>query len=267
MLTLTGNQTVSYAVWVDEDRVFKALADPTRRALMDALFRRDGQTLLGLAGRFEMTRVGVAKHLGVLEEAGLVVSRRRGREKLHYLNPVPVRQVHDRWVSKYTATWAAGLLDLKHELEQTMEKVFEIYIRTTPERLWAAIIDPDARARFHFGNRIESDWSPGGRYVVTNPRAEGPLIEGENLEVDPPRRLVQTMRALWDDDSLAAITSRVTWEIEPVEDSCRLVVFHDQLPDDADAQLYGGWPMILSGLKTWLETGEELTTPGSLMFS
>jgi uncharacterized protein YndB with AHSA1/START domain len=254
-------------VGVDEDRVFRALADPTRRALMDALFRRDGQTLLGLAGQFEMTRVGVAKHLGVLEEAGLVVSRRRGREKLHYLNPVPVRQVHDRWVSKYTATWAAGLLDLKYELEQTMEKVFEIYIRTTPERLWAAITDPDARARFHFGNRIESDWSPGGRYVVTNPRAEGPLIEGENLEVDPPRRLVQTMRALWDDDSLAAITSRVTWEIEPVEDSCRLIVLHDQLPEGADAQLYGGWPMILSGLKTWLETGEELTTPGSLMFS
>jgi uncharacterized protein YndB with AHSA1/START domain len=252
---------------VDEDRVFKALADPTRRALLDALFREDGQTLLGLADRFEMTRVGVAKHLGVLEEAGLVVSRRRGREKLHYLNPVPIRQVHDRWVSKYTATWAAGLLDLKHELEETMERVFEIYIRTTPERLWAAITDPDARARFHFGNRIESDWSPGGGYVVTNPRAGGHLIEGENLEVDPPRRLVQTMRALWDDDSLAAITSRVTWEIQPVEDSCRLVVVHDQLPDGADAQLYGGWPMILSGLKTWLETGEELTTPGSLMFS
>ena len=252
---------------VDEDRVFKALADPTRRALLDALFRRDGQTLLGLSGQFDMTRVGVAKHLGVLEDAGLVVSRRRGREKLHYLNPVPVRQAHDRWVSKYTAPWAAGLLDFKHELEQTMEKVFEIYIRTTPERLWAAITDPDVRARFHFGNRIDADWSAGGRYVVTNPMAEGPLVEGENLEVDPPRRLVQTMRALWDDDALAAITSRVSWEIEPVGDSCRLVVVHDQLPDGADAQLYGGWPMILSGLKTWLETGEELTTPGSLMYS
>ena len=148
-----------------------------------------------------------------------------------------------------------------------MEKVFEIYIRTTPEQLWAAITDPAVRARFHFGNRIDSDWTPGSPYIVTNPRADGPLIEGDNLEVDPPHRLVQTMRALWDDNTLAAITSRVSWEIEQIEDSCRLTVIHDQLPDDADAQLYGGWPMILSGLKTWLETGQELTTPGSLLFT
>lgn len=247
--------------------MFKALADPTRRALLDELFRQDGQTLVALTAPFDMTRIGVAKHLGVLEDAGLVVTRRQGREKLHYLNPVPVRQVHDRWVNKYTETWAAGLVDLKAELEQTMEKVFEIYIQTTPERLWTAITDPDVRARYHFGNRIESDWTAGTSYVITNPRANGSLIEGDNLEVDPPRRLVQTMRALWDDDTLAAITSRVTWEIERVEDSCRLTVTHDQLPDGADSQLYGGWPMILSGLKTWLETGDELTTPGSLMFT
>lgn len=245
--------------------MFRALADPTRRALLDALFREDGQTLVALTTPFDMTRIGVAKHLGVLEEAGLVVTRRRGREKLHYLNAVPVRQVHDRWVSKYTEAWAAGLVDLKEELEQTMEKVFEIYIRTTPERLWAAITDPDVRARYHFGNRITSDWTPGSRYVVTNPNAEGSLIEGDNLEVDPPHRLVQTMRALWDDDALGTITSRVTWEISQVEDSCRLTVTHDQLPEGADDQLYGGWPMILSGLKTWLETGQELTTPGSLL--
>ena len=148
-----------------------------------------------------------------------------------------------------------------------MEKVFEIYIRTTPERLWAAITDPDVRARFHFGNRIDSDWSPGSAYVITNPNAPDPLMEGENLEVDPPRRLVQSMLALWGEDVAAYGTTRVTWEIEPVGDSCRLTVVHDQIPADADAQLYGGWPMILSGLKTWLETGEELTTPGSLMYA
>jgi uncharacterized protein YndB with AHSA1/START domain len=249
----------------DDDQVFKALADPTRRALLDALFHEDGQTLLALTEPFAMTRIGVAKHLGVLEGAGLVVTRRSGREKRHYLNPVPVRQVHDRWVSKYTAAWASGLLDLKRELEQPMEKVFEIYIRTTPERLWAAITDPDVRAHFHFGNRVESDWTQGSTYVVTHAGFDGPLVSGENVEVDPPRRLVQTMQAFWD-DSLAAITSRVTWEIEQVADSCRLTLTHDQLPDDADAQLYGGWPMIVSGLKTWLETGQELTTPGSLMY-
>jgi uncharacterized protein YndB with AHSA1/START domain len=251
----------------DMDLVFKALADPTRRALLDDLLRQDGQTLSSLVARFPMTRIGVAKHLGLLEEAGLVVSRRRGREKLHFLNPIPIRLVHDRWVTKYTEPWAAGLVDLKRELELTMEKVFEIYIRTTPERLWAAITDPDTRATFQFGNRIESDWSPGSTYSITNPRADGPLVDGVNLEVDPPRRLVQSFSALWGDDVTSEGTSRVTWEIEPVADSCRLVVTHDQLRDGANAQLYGGWPMILSGLKTWLETGERLTTPGSLMYA
>lgn len=124
----------------------------------------------------------------------------------------------NRWVSKFTERWSAGLVGLKHELETTMEKVFEIY-------------------------------------------------KGVNLEVDPPRRLVQTMIALWGDDVIAEGTSRVTWEIEPVGDSCRLTVTHDQLREGANSQLYGGWPMILSGLKTWLETGRLLTTPGSIMFA
>ena len=255
---------VSYAGRVEP--VFRALADPTRRELLDELYRQDGQALGALAGRFAMTRVAVAKHLRLLEDAGLVVTRRRGREKLHYLNPVPIRLVHDRWVSKYTEAWAAGLVDLKRDLEASMEKVFEIYIRTSPERLWQAIIDPAARARYQFGARIESDWATGSAYLVTRPGAPGPLIEGENLEIDPPRRLVQSYHAVWDDNVAAAGTSRVTWEIEPVGDSCRLTVTHDQLREGADEHLYGGWPMILSGLKTWLETGEELTTPGSLMY-
>src|SRR4051794_38139444 len=122
------------------DEVFKALADPTRRSLLDRLFRQDGQTLSGLEERLPMTRFGVMKHLRVLEEAGLITTRRRGREKLHFLNPVPIRLVHDRWVSKYAEPWAAALSGLKHELEgKTMEKVFEVYIKTTPERLWEAI--------------------------------------------------------------------------------------------------------------------------------
>ncbi len=99
------------------DEVFRALADPTRRALLDALFAQDGQTLGQLESRFAMTRFGVSKHLRVLEAAGLVVTRRRGREKQHFLNPVPIRLVHDRWVSKYAAAWVAGLSDLKTHLE------------------------------------------------------------------------------------------------------------------------------------------------------
>ena len=246
--------------------IFKALADQTRRALLDELFGCDGQTLGALASRFEMTRVAVAKHLRLLEGAGLVVTRRRGREKLHYLNPVPIRLVHDRWVSKYTEAWAAGLVELKRDLEDSVEKIFEIYIRSTPERLWLAITDPDVRARYQFGARVKSDWTSGSRYAVGHDKASRALIEGENLEVDPPHRLVQSYRAVWDDDVAAEPTSRVTWQIDPVGDSCRLTVTHDQLRDDADPHLYGGWPMILSGLKTWLETGQELTTPGSLMY-
>jgi uncharacterized protein YndB with AHSA1/START domain len=256
--------TVTYCRVVDA--VFKALADPTRRTLLDELFREDGQTLSALEARFDITRFGVMKHLRQLEDAGLVVSKRRGREKLHFLNPVPIRLVHDRWVSKYAEPWAAALSGLKTRLEHSMEKVFEIYIRTTPERLWEAITDGEIRSKYQFGNRVSSDWTPGSRFEMSNPRADVLLGEGENLEVDPPRRLVQSMVALWSDDVKREGTSRVTWEIEPVGDSCRLTVTHDQLRDGAHDELYGGWPMILSGLKTWLETGELLTTPGSLMY-
>jgi uncharacterized protein YndB with AHSA1/START domain len=195
-----------------------------------------------------------------------VVTRRRGREKLHFLNPVPIRLIHDRWVSKYTEPWAAGLVSLKEELEEMMEKVFEIYIRTTPELLWEAITNPTIRAKYHFGAGADSSWSPGSKWALVHPGAEGALAEGENLVVDPPLRLVQTMDVMWSEDAEREGTSRVTWEIEQVGDSCRLTVIHDELRDDAPAELYGGWPMVLSGLKTWLETGETLTTPGSLMY-
>ena len=110
-----------------------------------------------------------------------------------------------------------------------MEKVFEIYIRTTPERLWEAITDPAIRAKYHFGAGVQSDWTQGSRYRAGPPGAEGPLAEGENLVVDPPRRLVQTMHALWSEEAEREGTTRVTWEIEPVGDSCRLTVTHDQL--------------------------------------
>ena len=233
------------------DDVFKALADPTRRELLDALDERDGQTLSELEGRFEMTRFGVMKHLRQLEGAGLVVSKRRGREKLHFLNTVPIRLVHDRWVSKYAEPWAAGLSGLKRDLEKeeekTMEKVFEIYIKTTPERLWEAITDAPTRQKYTFG-------AP-------------PPLESSVLEEDPPRKRVEQMLALWSEEVKAEGPSRITWEIEPVGTSCRLTVTHDELKEGANDELYGGWPMILSGLKTLLETGELLDTPGSLMYA
>jgi uncharacterized protein YndB with AHSA1/START domain len=256
---------VTYVRGVDD--VFKALADPIRRSLLDELFREDGQTLTALEARFSITRFGVMKHLKQLEAAGLIVTRRDGRQKLHFLNPVPIRLVHDRWVSKYAEPWVATLSDLKTRLETTMEKIYEIYIKTTPERLWEAITDRDIRTKFQFGMQVNSDWTAGSRVEFSHPGAPGLIGEGEILEIDPPRRLVQTMVALWGDDVKSEGTSRVTWEIEQVADSCRLTLTHDQLRDGANEQLYGGWPMILSGLKTWLETGEVLTTPGSQMYS
>jgi uncharacterized protein YndB with AHSA1/START domain/DNA-binding transcriptional ArsR family regulator len=267
------------------DAVFKALSDPTRRGLLDALFERDGQTLSALEGRLPMTRFAVMKHLRVLEEAGLVTSRRRGREKLHFLNPVPIRLVHDRWVSKYAEPWASTLSGLKTYLEgETMHDVktvswaegtapivdgtavFEVFIKTTPERLWEAITDPEQRKRYSFGVETHSDWTPGSDYKASVPGVVD-IAAGKNIEVRPPRLLVQTFDALWSDDVRAQGTTRVTWEIAPVGTSCRLTVIHDQLPADANAELYGGWPMILSGLKTLLETGEHLDTPGSLMYA
>jgi uncharacterized protein YndB with AHSA1/START domain/DNA-binding transcriptional ArsR family regulator len=248
------------------DDVFKALADPTRRSLLDELFQKDGQSLTQLEERLPMTRFGVMKHLKLLEDAGLVVTRRRGREKLHFLNVIPIRLLHDRWINKYTEPWAAGLTNLKHTLEnRTMEKIYEIYIKTTPERLWHAITDPVARAKYNFGILVTSDWTKGSHFEGKG--GGRTILEGENLEVDPPRRLVQSFRALWGEDVKQEGTSRVTWEIVPINDSCLLKVTHDQLRDGANSQIFGGWPMILSGLKTLLETGDLLTTPGSLMYA
>jgi uncharacterized protein YndB with AHSA1/START domain len=144
--------------------------------------------------------------------------------------------------------------------------VFEIYIKTTPERLWEAITSEQMRKRYSFGVGTVSDWTEGGEYRSAVPGVVE-IASGRNLEVDPPRRLVQSFTALWSEDVEREGESRVTWEIEPVGSSCCLRVTHDQLGEDANNELYGGWPMILSGLKTLLETGEDLDTPGSLRYS
>jgi uncharacterized protein YndB with AHSA1/START domain len=144
--------------------------------------------------------------------------------------------------------------------------VFEIYIKTTPERLWEAITSEEMRARYSFGVGTVSEWTQGSEYKSGVPGVVD-IASGENLEVDPPRRLVQSFNALWSDEVKSEGTTRVTWEIVPVGSSCQLRVTHDQLGDDANSELFGGWPMILSGLKTLLETGEDLDTPGSLRYS
>jgi uncharacterized protein YndB with AHSA1/START domain len=147
-----------------------------------------------------------------------------------------------------------------------MEQVYELYIKTTPELLWHAILDPDIRAKYNFGVRVTSTWSVGAPIDVRTPDGSFLLGTGEVLEVDPPHLLVHTQVARWSPEVEAEGASRVTWDIEAIGDSCRLILTHDQLRDGADREVYGGWPMVLSGLKTWLETGGLLTTPGSVMY-
>jgi uncharacterized protein YndB with AHSA1/START domain len=227
------------------DEVFRALADPTRRSLLDELYKADGQSLTALEQRLPMTRFGVMKHLRVLEEAGLVVTKRRGREKLHFLNPVPIRLVHDRWVSKYAEPWAAAMSGLKSTLEgASMEKVFEVWIRATPEQIWEAITDPEIRRQYTFNPPPELE-----------PES---FATGEDVEVEPPHRLVQTMKANWSPEVASYPATTITYEIQPRGDICQLRVTHSGLTEGMSDEIWGGWPQILSSLKSLLETGESL---------
>ncbi|HEY2662815.1 MAG TPA: SRPBCC domain-containing protein [Candidatus Binataceae bacterium] len=248
-----------------EEIVFKALSDPNRRLLLDWLFERDGQTLLELEKQLpEMTRFGVMKHLRVLEVAGLLSTRRQGRQKLHFLNPVPIRLILDRWISKYAQPWVGAMVGLKTELEgATMTEpkhVYELYIGTTPEKLWQAITSTEFTKRY-FNLNVESDWKTGSPYRYTFD--DGSLAHfGTLLEVDPPRKLVQTFEHELSQRHGGGPEdrSRVTWEIKPHGAVCKLTLIHDgwRLESKSFQSSAQGWPMILSGLKTLLETGAQL---------
>jgi len=254
---------------VADDRVFRALADPTRRLLLDALFDREGQSLGELHQAVEgMTRFGVMKHLRLMEAAGLVVAHKVGREKLHYLNAVPVQLIHDRWVSKYTRPRASALADLKAELEGREEMavkpahVFQVYIRATAEQVWDAITKPEFTSRYFFGSRVQTTGEAGTPIKHAAPDSEKLWGDDMVLESERPRRLVHTWRALYDEELAAEPKSRVTWEIEPQPGGVtKLTVIHDQLEESPKtaANVSGGWMFVLSGLKTLLETGEPLS--------
>jgi len=251
-----------------DDSAFKALADPTRRLLLDRLFEREGRTLSELDSLVDgMTRFGVMKHLKILEAAGLVVTRRVGREKRHYLNPVPVQLIYDRWVSKYTRPGVTTLVDLKDELERDAAmsapptQVYQVFIKATPEQVWDAITKPEFTARYFFGSRVQTTGEAGA--PIRHLAAKTDELWGDDvvLESNRPRRFVHTWRSLYNPELAAELHSRVTWEIEPQPGGvCRLTVIHDQLegsPKTA-ASVSGGWMFIISGLKTLLETGEPL---------
>jgi uncharacterized protein YndB with AHSA1/START domain/DNA-binding transcriptional ArsR family regulator len=251
------------------EAVFRALADPNRRRLLDGLRERDGQALSELETALPgMTRFGVMKHLRVLEEARLVTTRRHGRQKLHFLNPVPIRLISDRWISRYAEPWVNAMADLKTTLEATRpmsappKQVYEIFIHATPERVWQGITDGELTKQYYYGGAVRSDLTVGSpfRYVDDDGAT---LLDGEILEVDPPRRLVTTFSALWDPATAADRPSRITYEIEPQGPLTKLTMIHDDF--DGETATYravaGGWSYILSGLKTLLETGRPMPSP------
>jgi uncharacterized protein YndB with AHSA1/START domain/biotin operon repressor len=245
-----------------DEAVFKALADANRRTLLDALFAKDGQSLGELCEYIQMTRFGVMKHLQVLEEAGLVVTQKVGREKRHYLNAVPIQMVYDRWVNKYMRPWANALTRLKSIVEEHMtnKHLLQIFIQATPQQLWQALTQSDFTERYYFGSRVQSEWQQGNPYHYPNP-AGGNFVEGTILEVDPPHRLVMSFRPVWQYAATEeAPTSHVTWEIEPVGTACKLTLIHDgiDLTHPLTQDILTGWARITSGLKTLLETGKPL---------
>jgi uncharacterized protein YndB with AHSA1/START domain/DNA-binding transcriptional ArsR family regulator len=267
----------------DDSKVFRALADPTRRGLLDRLFERDGRTLTELeATAADMTRFGVMKHLRLLEEAGLINTRKEGRQKLHFLNPVPIRLLHDRWINKYAERPVAALTDLKHALENPMTdaaarttQIYDVYIKAEPEKIWTAITDPDFSARYGYRGATHAELHPGGRYEVhanEKMRSLGlpeVIIDGEVVEADAPRKLVHTYRWLFSDDSKAEGFTRVTWEIAPTQSGfTRLTVTHElagapgmaaMTASQFNEQGSGGWGWILSDLKSLLETGQAMS--------
>jgi DNA-binding transcriptional ArsR family regulator/uncharacterized protein YndB with AHSA1/START domain len=252
------------------DDVFKALGDPTRRQILDLLRQRDGRTVTEIEEKIDMTRFGVMKHLGVLEDVGLITARREGRFKYLHLNVTPLQRVMDRWIDPMLRPWARRLEDLKQTLEgesamQAAAKTApapvvyqtETYIRTTPERLWQALTDPKDTANYYFSTAVASDWKKGSKIGYSSPDGKE-ILSGEILEIDPPRKLVTTFIPYF--GGPAATPTRVTYVLEPMGDLVRLVLTHEGLTE-ADANIRTGWVKIFNQLKTWLETGKPLDIP------
>ena len=240
---------------------FKALADAHRRLLLDRLRERNGQTLGELEAALpQMTRFGVMKHLRVLEDAHLVTTRRDGRRKLHFLNPVPIRLIADRWISRYAAPLVEAMADVKHIVEKQVmaespKHVYEVYLRAKPEEVWRAITDSELTKQYYYDNTVESDWTPGSPIVYRNPDGTE-AITGEIVEADAPRRLVHTFFFPGTNES----PSRCTWTIEPRGEATLLILTHDDFDGETDTfkSVAHGWVPVLSGLKTLVETGRPL---------
>ena len=245
----------------DTDKVFKALADRTRRYLLDRLHEDNGQTLGELCERLEMSRQATTQHLTVLEAANLVSTVRRGREKLHYLNPVPLHRIQERWIDKFERPRLRSLSALKQRAEDAMtvkpEFVYVVYIESTPEKVWDALTDADATGAY-WGHSNVSDWQTGSSWEHRRTDGSGIAdVVGDVVESRRPHRLVTTWAApdAGPDDE----PSTVTFDIEPHQQIVRLTVTHENLKDEAErAEAASGWAAVLSNLKSYLETGRPL---------
>lgn len=259
-----------------DDDVFKALADPSRRALLDGLNRSNGQTLRQLCAGLDMARQSVSKHLAVLEQAGLVTTERRGREKHHFLNAEPINAIADRWISRYHRGRAQALADLKTALEATpvsdTEFTYTTYIRTTPEQLWQALTDQAFTSRY-WGVAFDTDWQQGSPMVWYESGVTIADDEQRVLEADPYRRLAYSWHTFTPEFAAAhgfdpadvarwakEQRSKVTFDLEQQGDLVRLAVVHDGFPPGSEVltSISGGWPSLIASLKTLLETGEPL---------
>ncbi|GAA3788966.1 ArsR/SmtB family transcription factor [Streptomyces phyllanthi] len=251
------------------DPVFKALADPTRRRLLDRLHEHNGQTLGELCGRIDMARQSVTQHLAVLEAANLVSTVRRGREKLHYLNPVPLHEIQERWIDKFERPRLRALGAVKRRAEEAMTDkpafVYVTYIASTPEKVWEALTDADLTASY-WGHSNVSDWNPGSRWEHVRTDGSGIAdVVGTVVESERPTRLVTTW-ASPENEGREDTYSRVTLDIRQHGDIVRLTVTHEDLAHERDlADVSLGWPAVLSNLKSLLETGSPMPQEPWLM--
>lgn len=253
------------------DSVFRALADPSRRRILDLLKAKPGLTVGELGEDFEFSRFAVMKHLRILERNGLVVPRREGKMKRLYLNAVPIQTIYDRWISQYSALWASQLTSLKYELEgedrpmpaaiAQLQHVHVVHIRTTPEKLWAAITRPEFTRQYYHGTDVVSDWKVGSKIEYLLPH-EGKMevaVTGEVLELTPYRRLVHTFSF----PSTGDEPTKVTYEIEPIGEMVKLTMTHEGFAGETKTYqgIRTGWTPIFDGLKSLLETGTALKFP------
>lgn len=242
------------------DDIFKALNDPTRRAILDCLRERDGQTLSDLVDQTALSRFGVMKHLKVLEDSSLVVTRRSGRFKFHYLNAAPLQAVIDRWIEPLLAKPMARLaLDLKSHLEgiQKMTNpdfVLELFIGTSLSDLWQALTDPMQIARYYIAGATPKTPIAGPGPVVYETPDGHPMLSGEVLTYEPLKRLEMTFEPHWGDNREA---SRVVYELHEDAQGCKLTILHFELPAGQEG-VKEGWARIASNMKTLLETGTPM---------